>query len=328
MRVVPAVLLWCGLAFLAACGGGSVNTTPVTPNAPVLPAQTAFSATGVTALSSNPQSGGQIPVALPSSTNGFGGTVSIPVPASALPAGTILAESVADTNASLPSTVPPLSFDRRNGAAVRRAQDTDVAPIVYLTLSASRTLALPNAPSFTLTIPSNEIVPNVSYYLALYDPLRTALGWQDGFEGPAALSGTTLSFAAPAPATPFTLTAYVTDYFAVYGVASSAPAPTPAPSISPAPAPTEQPDFTLSSTAFTFLSAGATETATISDTSGYTGTYAAVSSAPGVATVSVTGSTVTVTSAGPGSAVVIVSDVQARTASIGVQVTTTTVPVQ
>ncbi len=90
----------------------------------------------------------------------------------------------------------------------------------------------------------------------------------------------------------------------------------------PGPTPTPVP-FTLSSTSLTFLASAQHANVTITDPTSYAGAYTATSSATAVATTSVSGKTVTVTAAGAGGATITVRDTAGRSATIGVDVTTT-----
>lgn len=312
---VGAGIVGCGPGSNSAVGGLTGPTPPAIPTS--APA---------TALQSNmlSASGSQIPVSIPT-VAGYAGTIGLPLPSGTLAANADLAETVSNTAIDAGS-IPTLQSALRAAASTRSAEATSLAAFFYLKLASNGTIAFPNLPAITLTVPAATIVPGTSYYLAAYDVLRTSLGWQRAWQGPATISGTTLTFAAPNPAIPFTFSAQVPFYLALYAVSATATAPTPAPSISPAPTPTPLPAFTLSSTSLALLGTGLTGTATIADTSGYTGTFAAGSSASSVATATVSGTTVTVTAAGAGSATIAVSDANGRSAAIAVVVTPTTSP--
>jgi hypothetical protein len=291
----------------------------ITAGAPASSFQTAILATPA------PSAPQQIPVVLPT-VAGFAATLSLPVPAN-LPANAALAESVSN-RAIDPSAVPTLQDALRASLASRGAKSVTTTSLLFFKITSNFTLTFPNAPGFTLTMPATAIVPGAAYYLAEYNPLQPSLGWQLGFEGPGSITGSTATFTAPTPAIPFTLNAQVPLYFAVYAVSVTFPTPTPAPSASFAPTPTPIPGFTLSSPTVSLLSTGAQATETITDATGYTGTYSAASSAATVATAAVSGSTVTITAVGAGTATIIVGDAQGRSAAISVSVTLTQLPIQ
>jgi hypothetical protein len=319
---IIGLLMFAGA--VAGCGGSSVATTPLaTPTAPPY-TPTAFTASSATALSST-----TLASAIPLPTgNGFGGSLSFASPSN-LPANAVLAETISGTAGSLGPAVPALSIDRIP-ASERRALATNaqLSVVMYLQLAASATLTFPNAPSFVITAPPAGLPNSAVFYLALYDPLRASLSWQLGFEGPATVNGGQLTFAAPSPANPFTLTAYVTDVLAVYAVSPNVAPPTPAPSTSAAPAPSPPAPFTLAQTSLALTAAGQTAATSIVDGSGYAGAYFATSSAPAVVTAAVSGTTLTITGVAAGTATITVNDAQARTATVTVQVTTTTLPIQ
>jgi len=331
MRLSHGLIVGVAVALgaeIAGCGGGNspaivgIVPSPTPPAIPVTASTTSFQSIALSA----PASGGtQIPVAVPT-VAGYAGSIGLPVPAN-LPANANLAETVSNTPIDA-STVPTLQSALRAVQSTRSTASTSLAGLLFFKLASSATLTFPNLPAITLTVPATSILAGTSYYLAAFDPLRTSLSWQKGWEGPATISGTTLTFASPNPAVPFTLSAQVPLYLALYAVNASVTAPTPAPSVSPAATPTPIPAFTLSSTSLSLLSVGATGTTTITDPSGYTGAYATASSATSVATAQVSGSTITVTAVAVGSATVTVADSQGRTATIAVQITTTNLPLQ
>jgi hypothetical protein len=174
------------------------------------------------------------PVALPSAA-GFAPTMLLPLPASAVTAQLIvLVSNVA------PSAAPPFAVARTTHA-LRNAEALPAggALLLYTELFATATLALPTAPGFVIAIPSGDVLPRANYYLALYDPTRPRLAWQYGFEGPAAIAQSTLTFAAnPAP---LTLGAHLTYAIALYAIPQAGAQPTPAPSIAPIAVPTQTP---------------------------------------------------------------------------------------
>jgi hypothetical protein len=241
-------------ASVAACSSHSVSlgtpplsatTTPVatqTPQAsatvtPVAVATTAPFSVGQSsnvALGTGGPSSTPVPVALPSA-GGFAPTLFLPLPQSAVSVQiTQLVANVA------PSGAPALSVARAR-TAVRRglALPQDGAVLLYTELFFSTSVTFGTTPSFAFAIPAADVLAGVGYYLALYDPTRPSLGWQYGFEGPAAVSGTTLTFAA-APGG-FTFAGNLTYYFALVAIPTGAPVPTIAPSIAPTTVPAQTP---------------------------------------------------------------------------------------
>jgi hypothetical protein len=323
----PGLAAWplAILITVAGCGGGGVATAPVPApgtTAPALPASGTFAATNSVALAAVPQTNGALAVALPAA-GPYSGTMSIPAPSGGV-AGTTFALTLASSTDAF-GGVPTLT----SAARIAQARHTDAltghAVLFYLALASSAEYDAANAPGFVINGPAG--LPAANYYAAFYSPLQSSLGWQLDFEGPATVSGSTLTFAAPNPATPIQLHPFVLYTLAVYAASSSAPAPTPAPAASPIAPPAPPAAFTLSAPSLSLLATGATATATITDPTGYTGAYGAASSNSAVATAAVSGSTVTVTAVAAGTATITVNDAQARTAGIAVTVTTTNVPV-
>lgn len=173
------------------------------------------------------------PVALPT-VAGYAPAMALPLPQTATNAQLTTGVS----NVAL-SSVPPLSVARFIQAVHRDTLPTDAAVLLYIEVYSSATIVLPSAPGFAITIPSADVFPNANYYLALYDPTRPSLGWQYAFEGPATLSGTTVTFASNP--SPFTLSAGLNYYFALFVIPQNLAQPTPAPSTSPTSVPTQSP---------------------------------------------------------------------------------------
>lgn len=207
----------------------SIATPIVAPNSA---AQTA--ATQVT-VSLPTASAGATPEPVPLPTvAGYAPTMSLPLPQTAT--NSQLTTVVSNVTFS---SLPPLSLKRFVQAVHTAALPSDAATLLYIQIYSSATIVLPSAPGFTITIPSADVFPNASYYLALYDPTRPSLGWQYGFEGPGNLSGTTVSFASNP--SPFTLQAALSYYFALIVIPQNTTQPTPAPSTSPTSVPTQSP---------------------------------------------------------------------------------------
>ena len=210
-------------AALAACGGGgSLNaitppaTAPPTNNPlPTTAPQQPFAAsTTVPAAASVsfPSAGGY------SANLGFGSAT--------IPAGTMATLTDQDT---APVSVAPMTRTRTPNDAYAGA----VLSYFSVTLSNAVTAGL----SLSVTIPSGVAPAGSNYWLSLNDPLRPSLGWELGFAGPASVSGSIATFAAPS----YTYAANETYWFAMYAIQSSAATPSPAPSITPLPTPTPAP---------------------------------------------------------------------------------------
>jgi hypothetical protein len=224
------------IAMLAACASGS--GVPATPpgQGPIVPSLGQFS---VLATASAAPS-----LALPTG-GGYGGTLTL--------GGNIAlyAQVTQTLQNTLPPSLPSLGAMRTAAAATRGKLDIGSGQaLVYFGVNFDQRMpsfgtftppatfppATPTDPppapvSLSLTIPS-AVQVNGTYYLAFYDPLRPSLGWQLGFEGPAA-PGATLKFGGNAA----TFVAYQQYWFAVYVVPTSANPPSAAPTISPVPTP-------------------------------------------------------------------------------------------
>ncbi|MGC2243401.1 MAG: hypothetical protein WBA06_07240, partial [Candidatus Aquilonibacter sp.] len=107
-----------------------------------------------------------VPVALPT-VAGYAPTMSLPLPQTATNAQLTAVVSNAEFSSS-----PPLSLARFVQTAHRDAAPADAAALLYIQIYSSATITLPSAPGFTIEIPSADVLPNASYYLALYDPTR------------------------------------------------------------------------------------------------------------------------------------------------------------
>jgi hypothetical protein len=105
---------------------------------------------------------------------------------------------------------------------------------------------------------------------------------------------------------------------------------TPIPHVTPSPSPSGTPApgaLAVTPPQFFFGTAGVTQTFALTEQN-YGGAFTAVSSSPGVATVAVSGSTVTVTAQSDGVSTITVSDASGHTATIAITVTIAGVSVQ
>lgn len=116
-----------------------------------------------------------------------------------------------------------LSFDARTPA--------------YVSPLPSPTDPPPSSITLTVQVPGAVFSQNANYYLALYDPQRPSLGWQQKFAGPATIDGATLTFTSA-----YTFNRYEQYWLAISAVSQQAAQPTPAPAISPVISPSPGPN--------------------------------------------------------------------------------------
>jgi hypothetical protein len=222
-------------------------------------------------------------------------------------------------SSTVPADIPALGRGRAP-ASLRAARSLPSTGLFVLSFVSSVNVALTTAPAFHFTLPQRALVPGVRYWLALFDLSNSGLGWQYGFEGPGSLAGNVVSFAGGNPilfpagsrmiVALYALPSGITPPPLPSPVPSAAPsqtpsptpspsgAPSPLPSSSPGPGPTPTPapgDVLLGTTSMTFTSTGASQTSSVVQADG-NGTFAVDSSNPSVATASVSGALVTVTS--------------------------------
>lgn len=256
-----------GVAILAACGGGG-NSTSVAPGpaqpVPGASGLTTFSASDAVAIPSAAPGSASVLVQLPSDPSGASANTTLSASAN-IPTDTTIDVTYASSG---DPSLPALSVSRQvlSRAPLDDAKRTGIA---YLRLRFSADISFAQAPSFTFTVPGTLTTNGVSYWLALYDPLRAAAGWQENFEGPATVTPTTvhgkvatqLAFASNGQ--PFTLSAYQTYWLAVVAVPAGSASPTPVPSSIPTnPPPEHKPAPTLASpTRIVFPSVSATPVA-------------------------------------------------------------------
>ncbi|HEY0395067.1 MAG TPA: hypothetical protein VGD01_11290 [Candidatus Elarobacter sp.] len=232
-----------GIALLAACGGGgggSGTSAPggVVPGATPTPPATApqsFSASDAQAIPTPAPGAVTVPVPLPSDPSGASASAAISASAQIPPDATVASTFSTSGDASLPA----LSL-RRSPQSLHLREDSKSGAIAYLKLQFSADVSLPQAPAFSFVVPGTLPTDGVTYWLAFFDPLRSAAGWQKGFEGPAAVSATQTPNGKPATklafasnGQPIAFTAGQAYYFAVIPVATTAATPTPVPSTVP-----------------------------------------------------------------------------------------------
>jgi beta-glucanase (GH16 family) len=242
-KVVGIGFMLLVAAGFAACGGGSVSVPPspvatASPTPVPIPSSSPFSVTqqqlGVPIATAPPSGATPSPVPVPlANANGIAAMLDMP------PANSAGTESITATvQNTAPTSVPVLDL-KRAAQALRRTQQTIPAvAVVYLGLYWGSPITFLATPGFSIAVPAADIVPNTSYYLAMYDPTRPSLGWQYGFEGPATVVGTTLNFTGSTSA--FSFAADVQYWLAVIALPQSV-SPTPAPSVAPTSVPTTTP---------------------------------------------------------------------------------------
>jgi len=345
-----AFVLCAVCALLAACKGfpypyppiptPTMSATPgASPTAPPIPSSSPFTTATqaplplVTAPPAG-QTPQPVPVALPSA-QGYGGTFNLPIAnANAIASNTSAIVTLTDQP---PAGVPSTLIRVRTPSQVRRdAPGSQFVPVVFLELFFSGGVTLANQPTITFTVPSNDIVSGASYWVALYDSTRPSLGWQLGFEGPGAVSGTNISFSGGSGS--FTFVPFSAYVYALYAQSAAAPSPTPAPTPTPTPVPTPTPtpgatptpipppQFGVSPTSINLYGAGQIQSIAVTGTA----PYFALSSNTAVVTVAPNNGNgpFIVTAVGAGSAQITLVDSTGKQAIVPVVVTTTTIPVQ
>ena len=322
VRLASAVFILC--VATVACGGGQSSPQPmppsptptVAPTAPPIPASTPYTASTTTALATpTPAPSGQtpapisVPLPSPAASAGVSGSVALAAGSgSSIPAGTTLAQTLTNQ--------PPSGISTLVRTLRSRLAAPNISIIAYVGEEFSAPVTLSAPPSFSFSLSPSNIVSGADYYLALFDPMHAALGWQLGFEGPGALTGDSLAFTGSG--SPMTFAANEEYWFGLYAVSAAASTPTPAPSATPVPA------FSLSSSSASFTAVGQTATVTASGVA----PFAVSGNDKTIATASVSGSTITIDAVSAGTTSVTVTDAYGRTATVSVMVTTTSVPIQ
>ncbi|HEY6237000.1 MAG TPA: hypothetical protein VIW69_17995 [Candidatus Elarobacter sp.] len=322
-----------GAALLVACGGGGGSSAsapggglpPVATNPPAGSPQS-FSASDAVAIPAAAPGAATVPVALPSDPGGASAAAALPANGSSIPADATIAATYSTT---ADATVPALAHSRSvQGRTVR--DDTKKDIIAYLKMQFSADVTLPQAPSFSFVVPRTLPTTGVTYWLAFLDPLRTAAGWQLGFEGPATVSATTakgnaatqLAFASNGQ--PIAFTANQTYYFAVVGVSAVAATPTPVPSSVPSNPPPESHPGSMGVTPrnLQFDSVTSTPAPILFVQQGFTGAFTLHGDCTGIVNTSGTSPTFTVTPIGPGRCVIVGLGDRGATAVVHVGVVT------
>lgn len=201
-RLSRQVLLTTGGGFATAvlfqgCGGGG-TTTQALPPVPIAPdtASTKFP------LLASPATYPLPPV------GAFRGTMT--VPGLTAPAGAAL--TIVDS-LKAPSGAP--IFQNRS----RIPQSGSLSVLFFIQMTASVTVTLPSLPQLSIVVPTSFITPGAQFFYAISDPTATNVALQFRTEGPASVSGSTLTFTASS--NPLQLTAGLQYIIAVYSVTQS-----------------------------------------------------------------------------------------------------------
>ncbi|HWT06497.1 MAG TPA: hypothetical protein VN224_12120, partial [Xanthomonadales bacterium] len=211
---IAGTLIFVAAAALVACGGGATNAPPV-DSVPTASPGGPFTASTSTTLTLTPGAG---PTTVPLPTGGgFGGTVTIPAPAAAVTATlTFTIQNFAPVSDGIPAAsnarIP-------QGARAVRALPAHTT-LLYVGVASNADITLPSGLSFSLTVPSQLIVPGNSYYVVYYNHLLN--DWIV-YAGPASINGSTVTFTANSG--PLALKANVRSWFAL--ITTTVPIPTP-----------------------------------------------------------------------------------------------------
>jgi hypothetical protein len=186
--------------------------------------------------------------------------------------------------------------------------------IAYLKLQFSADVTLPQAPAFTFTVPGTFTTANgTTYWLGLYDPLRSAAGWQKAFEGPATVTpaqtpsghdATKFDFASNGR--PITFSANQTYYLVLLKVDATTSTPTPVPSTVPTNSPAPKPAPVVANpTNLYFPTVGASPVPVTFSEQGFTGTFSLHGDCTGIVNTNGASPTWTITPVGQGRCVII-----------------------
>lgn len=232
MRLVPGLSLSAFLLVtaLAACGGGGGSAIPAgqTTAAPVSPPTLTANTPTPTPAPAVTSSAGALPVSAAASSPqalptvaGITGTIALP--GASAPAGTIMNTTTFLTPSG---SVPVLQSVGRAVQALRSQAGFNVTTYLYVNVTPSQSIAMPNYPNFTFSIPSSVVAPGTTLYVAFYDGST----WHVPAFGPST-TGTFNGSSTPAAVT--TLVAGTTYVFAVYSPNPATPTPSPSPSVAP-----------------------------------------------------------------------------------------------
>ncbi|MBV8367546.1 MAG: hypothetical protein JO036_01230 [Candidatus Eremiobacteraeota bacterium] len=309
-----------GAALLASCGGGGGSGSSAPNGGPMPPSNTsapsgsqAFTSSDAVAIPTPAPGAQTVPVPLTSDA-ASGAAANAAFPASGnVPPDTTVASTY---SANADSSVPALARARVTTARTTRDGGTSNSSgaIAYLRLQFSADVTLPQAPAFTFTVPGTFTTANgVTYWLALYDPLRAAAGWQKQFEGPAAVTpaqtasgnaATKFDFASNGK--PITFSANQTYYLVLLKVDPNAPSPTPIPSTVPTNSPEPKPAPVVASpTSLYFPAVSSSPVPVTFSQQGFSGTFSLHGDCTGIVNTNGASPTWTITPVGQGRCVII-----------------------
>ncbi|GAC1573919.1 MAG: hypothetical protein NVS3B7_05580 [Candidatus Elarobacter sp.] len=205
-----------------------VGPTAATPTPAPAAAPVPFDVSSVATVTFS--AGGGTVAALPSA-GVVGGTVSFGPAANS---GPVTRAARITNNPPDDPGVPPLDAFRVARTLRGPSAALPHTTVLYARLIADQGLQFAHGPSFSLTVAARDIVPGAAYYLGLSSPDTGS--WNLSWEGPAAVAGTTLTFAAND--VPFAFQANAKYWFALIAIAPNNPAPSPAPPATPGPSAT------------------------------------------------------------------------------------------
>lgn len=223
-------------SLISACGGTGGSLTPsVAPSAPKSSGNVTTSTTSTVTLPTLQLSGITVDGTLPTAS---------------------IVTSLTETITILPPPGITALLAQRAEAAHRPDTSSTPNPIAYLEFTSNTAVTLNAVPSLSFAL--SQIVAGDSYYLAF----DNATGWIAPFDGPAAVSGTTVTFASIAGS--ILITPAQPAVFALYDIPTptSSPTASPAPTTSPSSSPTAPSSPTSSPSASPTASPSAAPTAT------------------------------------------------------------------
>ena len=210
---VAGTLIFAAAVALVACGGGSGGAPPNPGSTPTPDGSfTAFSSTTLTLTP------GAAPTTVPLPTGGgFSGTLTIPAPTVAVTATlTFTIQNFAPASDGIPAAS---AVRIPQGGRAMQALPAHTT-LLYVGVVSNADITLPSGLSFSLTVPSQFIVPGNSYYIVSYNRLLN--DWFV-YAGPASVNGNTVTFTANSG--PLTFKANVRSWFAL--ITTTVPIPTP-----------------------------------------------------------------------------------------------------
>lgn len=228
---VAPLLVVCA-AIAVGCGPSTSVPGRIAPTATPTPKPTATPTAGPSNMQTI-QTSTTSPVTLPPLSDG---TVSV---SGTIPTANVVATLTETITATEPSGIATFSSIARASASSRRTAGI-TPPVVYVEFTATQSVTLNGVPAFSFTDPS--AVAGDSYELALYAQ-QTDGAWNNLYDGPGTVSGTTIAFAAAAGS--LTVASGAPVVLALWDEGPAA-TPTPAPTPSPVASPSSV-DFDLSS---------------------------------------------------------------------------------